>query len=88
MTTVSRRLPKQPHLDVPKRQARELLSEWCAGKADAFDRIRRRHPKLHNADDAALTSAALRLNDAQLVIAREYGFSSWTQLRSESPLTR
>jgi len=81
MTTVSRRLPKQPHLDVPKRQARELLSEWCAGKADAFDRIRRRHPKLHNADDAALTSAALRLNDAQLVIAREYGFSSWTQLK-------
>jgi hypothetical protein len=81
MTTVSRRLPKQPHLDVPKRQARELLNEWRAGKADAFDRIRRQHPKFHDADNAALKLAALRLSDAQFVVAREYGFSSWTQLK-------
>jgi len=81
MATVSRGLPKQPHLDVPKRQARELLKQWRAGEAVAFDRIRRRHPKLHETDDAVLESATFRLNDAQLVVAREYGFSTWSQLK-------
>src|SRR5262245_26907073 len=77
MPTVSRSLPRQPHLDVPKRQARELLKDWRAGKADAFDRIRRRHPKFHDATDIELKSAAFRLNDAQLVVAREYGLANW-----------
>jgi len=26
--TVSRRLPQRPHLDIPKREARELLNAW------------------------------------------------------------
>jgi ankyrin repeat protein len=81
MATVSRSLPERPHVDVPKRQARELLQEWRAGKADAFERIRKRHPKFHDARDADIKSAALRLSDAQLVVAGEYGFSSWTQLK-------
>ncbi len=81
MATVSRRLPKQPHLDVPKRQARELLNQWRLGDADAFDRIRKQHPKLHDSGDADLKSAVFRLSDAQLVVAREYGFSTWTQLK-------
>src|SRR5262245_58874048 len=81
MPTVSRDLPRQPHLDVPKRQARQLLKDWRAGKADAFDRIRGRHPKFHDVSDADLKSGAFRLSDAQLVVAREYGFSSWTQMK-------
>src|SRR5262249_52091744 len=81
MATVSRTLPRQPHLDIPKRQARELLKQCRAGDAGAFERVRRRHPKLHHAADAVLQSAAFRLSDAQLVVAREYEFSSWTQLK-------
>src|SRR5262245_2145715 len=81
MPTVSRSLPRQPHLDVPKRQARELLKDWRAGKAEAFDRIRGRHPKYQNAGDADLSSAAFRLSDAQLIVAREYGFSTWSQMK-------
>lgn len=27
MATVSRELPEQPHLDIPQREARELLAE-------------------------------------------------------------
>src|SRR5262245_45518902 len=80
MSTVSRGLPAQPHLDVPKQQARELLRQSKERSGDAFDRIRRRHPKFHTADDDTL-STRLKLSDAQLVIAREYGFSSWTQLK-------
>ncbi len=81
MATVSRGLPRQPHLDVPKREARALLNECRAGSREALDRIRRRHPKYRAADHPALASARLLLSDAQLVIAREYGFSTWTQLK-------
>jgi hypothetical protein len=80
MSTVSRGLPAQPHLDVPKQQARELLQQSKSGLKDALDRVRRRHPKLHSADDQSI-STHLKLSDAQLVIAREYAFSSWTQLK-------
>src|SRR5882757_8315758 len=80
MSTVSRGLPAQPHLDVPKQQARELLRQCKAKSTDALDRVRRQHPRLHTAGDDAL-STQLKLSDAQWVIAREYGFSSWTQLK-------
>jgi hypothetical protein len=80
MSTVSRDLPSNPHLDVPKLQARELLQQCMAKANDALERVRHRHPKLRTADDDAL-STRLKLSDTQLVIAREYGFSSWTQLK-------
>jgi hypothetical protein len=80
MSTVSRGLPAQPHLDVPKEQARQLLQQCKARSTDALDRVRRQHPKLHTADDDTMITR-LKLSDAQLVIAREYGFSSWTKLK-------
>lgn len=79
MPTVSRGLPAQPHLDVPKQQARDLLKQCKAGSGDAHDRIRRQHPGFRTADGDTLSR--LKLSDAQWVIAREYGFSSWTQLK-------
>jgi hypothetical protein len=82
MPTVKRRLPERPHLDVPRREARELLEACQSGKPDALDRIRRRHPKLKDVSDNAQITAHLKLSDAQLVIAREYGFSTWTTLKA------
>jgi hypothetical protein len=81
MTTVSRQLPRRPHLDIPKREARELLSAWRAAQPEAIDRIRRRHPKFQESESSAIQAAPFRLNDAQLVVAREYGFSNWAQLK-------
>ena len=81
MATVSRSLPARPHLDVPKREARTLLKAWGKKSPEALDRIRRRHPQFHEADDAAISAAKFRLNDAQLVLAREFGFSNWAQLK-------
>jgi hypothetical protein len=81
MATVSRGLPDEPHLDVPKREARELLDSCRGGAAEAVDRIRRRHPKFQDTPDAAALVAGFKLADAQLVIAREYGFSTWTALK-------
>jgi hypothetical protein len=81
MATVDRRLPERPHLDVPKREARELLKEWRAGSPAALDRIRRRHPKFREANPGEISAAKFLLNDAQWVVAREYGFSNWAQLK-------
>lgn len=80
MSTVSRGLPAQPHLDVPKQHARELLAQCKVKSIDALDRVRRRHPRFHTADDHVIATQ-LKLSGAQLVIAREYGFSSWAQLK-------
>src|SRR6266540_1959113 len=81
MATVTRRLPNRPHFDVPKREARTLLKEWRAGMPEALDRIERRHPKSRGADHAAISAGKFLLNDAQLVVAREYGFSNWAELK-------
>lgn len=81
MPTVSRGLPERPHLDVPRREARELLELWRAAQPEALDRIRRRHPRFHGTDDDALAAGTFRLSDAQLVIAREYGFRNWAELK-------
>ena len=81
MSNVKRRLPARPHLDVPRRQARELLAQWRTGDQAAFERIRAVHPRHRVQDDARLAATAFRLADAQLVVAREYGFATWAQLK-------
>src|SRR5215467_8288713 len=81
MATVSRELPERPHLDVPKREARELLNQWRNGDGEAFERIRQRHPRFAKSDDSAVAAGPFRLNDAQLVIAREYGLHNWNILK-------
>ena len=82
MSTVKRRLPERPHLDVPRREARELLEACRNGSSDALERIRRRHPKFKGASDDAAIISRLKLSGAQLVIAREYGFSTWAMLKT------
>ena len=39
------------------------------------------HLPLHAEDDKAIKTRVFKLADAQLVIAREYGLSNWTQLK-------
>jgi hypothetical protein len=81
MPTVSRDLPDRPHLDVPKRLARELLKEFRAGVPAAIERVRMRHPKFKHTGEKLPAPEQFRLSDAQLVIAREYALSNWTQLK-------
>ena len=76
----SRGLPANPHLAIPKKQARELLKQCKSKLTDALERVRRRHPKYKAAEDETLATR-LKLSDAQLVIASEYGFSSWKQMK-------
>ena len=63
-------LPAKPSLDHLRRQARDLLRAAQAGDTAAAGRIR-------------AVADALTLANAQLAVAREYGFASWTRLRDE-----
>lgn len=68
----TRSLPPRPNLDQLKRQAQELLRAYRGGDASAIARVTAHYP---GAPDA------LSLTEAQLVIAREYGFRSWAKLK-------
>ena len=66
-------LPVRPDHDQLKHQAKELLRAIKAGAAAAVAALRKHHPK-------PVAPEAARLNDAQLVLARSYGVSSWKRL--------
>lgn len=65
-------LPENPNLDHLRSQARTLLRQFRAADADALALLREHHPRPHD---------PLRLADAQLVVARSYGFPTWPALR-------
>lgn len=74
-------LPARPSLEQQKTRAKDLLKAVRAGDREALVRLRWSHPRLAHADLAALPGLA-RLADAQWVIARELGFSSWPALKA------
>ena len=68
-----RRLPVRPNLEQLHRQAKELLRAIHAGDAGAIAELREDHPE-------SVDPSVSKLADAQLVLARSYGASSWTRL--------
>jgi len=77
-----RPLPSNPNLDHLKYQAKDLLKEHTAHTPGVAQRIREFHPRFGRATDAEIFDAQLSLSDAQLAIAREYGFPSWARLKA------
>src|SRR5262245_57346533 len=77
-----RELPPKPHLEHLKAQAKDLLQAYRRGERAAYDRIRAAVPAFANHSDAELARGPFALHDAQSTIAREYGFPSWTALRT------
>jgi len=73
-TRPTRTLAVEPNLDQLRRQAKELLAAFAAGSAEASAEVH-----THYRDASAATFA---LHDAQLVIARAYGFDSWSRLKA------
>lgn len=67
-------LPPRPSLEMQQKRAKNLRRAAVAGQAEALQRIEALHPHPPAAD-------AFTLADAQLVIARGYGFESWAALR-------
>ena len=72
--TASKSLPGRPSLDSLRKQAKKLARDILAGEAAAIARARMQLPHV----DLPLTQRT-----AQLVIAREYGYSGWQDLTAE-----
>lgn len=74
-------LPSKPSLEHLKYQARDLLNALTQGNAEAIARTREFHPRFGRLSDDEIRTSKLSLAEAQLVIAREYGFPSWPKLK-------
>ena len=71
-------LPPQPNLEQLRKQAKSLLKEQQTANPEALSRIREHHPRLKNSPE----KLHFALADAQLIIAREYGFETWSKLKA------
>jgi len=69
-----RSLREHPDLTQLKRQAKELLAAYRAAEPDAVAEV--------SAHYGGADPATFALHDAQLVLARAYGFESWPKLKA------
>src|SRR6185295_9285825 len=67
-------LPARPSLDSLRKQAKKLARDIAAGDADAIARARVQLPNV---------GLPLSQRNAQLVLAREYGYNGWQDLIAE-----
>jgi hypothetical protein len=72
--TTPKVLPVRPSLESLRKQAKKLARDIAAGNSAAIARAR---SQLLNIE------LPLSQRDAQLVLAREYGFAGWQDLREE-----
>lgn len=77
-----RPLPSKPNLEHLKYQARDLNKAHAARNREVAQRLREFHPHFKGMVDEEIFAASLSLSDAQLTIAREYGFKSWARLKA------
>ena len=78
---MSKPLPPRPDPEQLRKQAKDLLKSHRSGDAEALRRFREHHPDFSGTSATDLPTAAVSLADAQLVLAREYGFASWPKLK-------
>ncbi len=81
-------LPEHPSIEHLKNQAKLVQQLVRAGDDGALDMVREFHPRPDDLLTSAEGLAAFARADAQLVIARLYGFDSWPKLRSGVALVR
>jgi Ankyrin repeats (3 copies) len=73
LVTPSKFLPSHSSFESIRKQAKKLVRQVAAGEPDAVARVHAQQP-------APILPLSLR--DAQLVLAREYGFAGWQDLRA------
>jgi hypothetical protein len=69
-----RPLPPNPNLDKQRKLAKALARDYWRLEPEAVERVRALHPKSPAPENFALS-------DAQLVIARGYGFTGWLHMK-------
>jgi hypothetical protein len=73
--SAARALPARPSLESLRKQAKRLARDAAAGNCDAIARVHAQLPR---------AKLPLSNRDAQLVVAREYGFVGWPELTAEA----
>jgi hypothetical protein len=71
--TPSKLLPSHASFESLRKQAKKLVHQFAAGDPDALTRVQAQLP---------VPTLPLSLRDAQFVLAREYGFAGWQDLRA------
>jgi ankyrin repeat protein len=71
-----RPLPPDPNLDKQRKLAKTLARDYWRGRPEAIERVHALHPKPPAPDNFVLS-------DAQLVIARGYGFTGWPHMKQK-----
>ena len=74
-------LPPRPSLQLLSSLAKQLRKAHAAGDAGAIGRFQKHHPRFASWPVEQIARTAISLRDAQLVIAREYGFEHWAALK-------
>jgi hypothetical protein len=73
LVTASKFLPPHSSFESIRKQAKKLVRQFAAGDPEARARVHAQLPA---------RNLPLSLRDAQLVLAREYGFAGWQDLRT------
>ncbi|MDQ3146446.1 MAG: ankyrin repeat domain-containing protein, partial [Actinomycetota bacterium] len=74
-------LPENPDIEKLKDHAKILRDLVRGGFEEPVALVREHHPRLAELTAGAPGAAEFKLADAQLTLARHYGFASWPKLR-------
>jgi len=89
-------LPARPSLEQYKKQAKDFIKLGHSGDPEVLRRVKQWHPRSSQLLDSGILNSKFALADAQLIIAREYGFDSWPKFtehveelaRESSPVSK
>jgi ankyrin repeat protein len=74
-------VPSHPSLEQYRKQAKDLVKAHNSAVPDAIERIRSSHPAFARSSPQEVATRIFQLTAAQLVIAREHGFESWSKFK-------
>jgi len=74
-------LPSNPNLDFLKKESRKLRTSHRNSDPSSCSRIKHFDTSFSGLTDQEIFDSKFSILDAQRVVAREYGFSSWTKLK-------
>ncbi|WP_455205196.1 class I SAM-dependent methyltransferase [Kaarinaea lacus] len=74
-------LPQNPNLEFLKKEAKALCALHKRGDMACCDHIRTHDTSTKTKTDAEILSEKFSINDAQRIVAREYGYTSWATLK-------
>ena len=92
----TKKILRRPSLERYKQQADALLKRIKSGHLQELQRLKKWHPHIGKLPDSELQRTKPGLSDAQLVIAREHAFETWSTFakhlkglsRNNSPISK